>query len=250
MRKIYFIFFLFVFISFFSSAQQKNSSLPTQPVQQNTKPTKPTLSSARINKEPSLAKLVTVENAKTKAAKTRRPKLSAAVYGNEWINYSQFYYKIKIGQNGIYRIDSGTLAKAGIPVNSIDNRNYQVFFRGQQQYIYVKSSTAHLSERSGDYIEFYGQYNDGIPDSLVYYNIKFVPNPYYSLFTDTSTYYLTWNSSFTNLRMTEQTDTNFNSYSASPYVMAPSVIAGRAYTKATSDNRASYIYFQNAPQYS
>jgi len=32
-------------------------------------------------------------------------------YGNEWIDYSQEYYKIKIVKNGIYRISRETLAK-------------------------------------------------------------------------------------------------------------------------------------------
>jgi len=126
MRKIYFIFFLFVYIPFFSSAQQRNSNLPTQSLPQSIQPAKVAQPSSKLNKEPALAKLAAQQN--TKAAKPHRPKLSAAVFGNEWINYSQFYYKIKVGQNGIYRIDSAALAKAGIPVNSIDNRNYQLFF--------------------------------------------------------------------------------------------------------------------------
>ncbi|HTB31095.1 MAG TPA: hypothetical protein VK808_03665, partial [Bacteroidia bacterium] len=153
----------------------------------------------------------------------RRKVSSTTVYGNEWINYSQKYYKIKIAKNGLYRIDSTTLAKYGIPVGTINPKNYQLFFRGQQQYIYVRSKTANLSEVNGDYIEFYGQYNDGVPDSLVYYKIKYLPNPYYSLFNDTSTYYLTWNSSTTNFRLTEQTDTSWASGYPIPYVMTSTV---------------------------
>ena len=129
------------------------------------------------------------------------------MYGNEWINYNQYYYKIKVGQNDIYRIDSLTLARAGIPVDTIKSNHYQIFFHGQQQYIYVRTRTTYLSEKNGDYIEFYGQYNDATEDSLVYYNIRFLPNPYFSLFTDTSTYYLTWAGN--GLRMAEQTDTAF-----------------------------------------
>ena len=55
--------------------------------------------------------------------------VKAQTYGNEWINYSQFYYKIKIAQNGVYRIDSATLAAAGIPLSSINPKNFQIFNR-------------------------------------------------------------------------------------------------------------------------
>ena len=41
--------------------------------------------------------------------------LKAQTYGNEWINYSQNYYRIKIASNGVFRIDSATLSVAGIP---------------------------------------------------------------------------------------------------------------------------------------
>jgi len=36
-------------------------------------------------------------------------------FGNEWINYSQEYYKIKITQEGIYRISYSTLVNSGLP---------------------------------------------------------------------------------------------------------------------------------------
>jgi len=251
MKKIDLLFFLFVTIPFLLQAQQKAINPQTQPVQKNLQPATQAVAQPSQHREPSLEKLVATQNKKVKTAVKHRYRPGAVVYGNEWINYSQFYYKIKVGQNGIYRVDSATLAKAGIPVNTIDSRKYQVFFQGQQQYIYVKTHTTYLSEKNGDYIEFYGQYNNGTPDSLVYYHIKFLPNPYYSLFTDTSTYYLTWNSSVANNRMIEQSDTAWNSYlPAAPYIVTAAIVAGRAYSPASSNNRASYISFQNAPQYS
>ena len=51
----------------------------------------------------------------------------AQPYGNEWINYGQKYYKIKVAQNGIYRVDSLTLALAGIDLTTVDARNFQLF---------------------------------------------------------------------------------------------------------------------------
>ena len=117
----------------------------------------------------------------------------AQTYGNEWINYSQNYYKIKIAQNGIYRIDSATLAAAGIPLTSINPKNFQLFNKGVQQNIYIQGESDNVFN-STDYIEFYAQKNDGAMDSLLYINTLFIPNPYYSLINDTAVYFLTWNS--------------------------------------------------------
>jgi len=169
---------------------------------------------------------------------------------NKWIVYSQNYYKIKVVKDGIYRLDSATLAAAGIPLAFVDPRTFQVFFHGQEQYIYVRGEADGVfngPKTGGDYIEFYGQHNTGAlikndvvaSDSMLYAgitaypdsNISEVPNPYYSMFNDTSTYYLTWNNSpGTNRRMTVAvTDTTFSSNTAFPYFMAQSVNFGNNY---------------------
>jgi hypothetical protein len=116
-------------------------------------------------------------------------------YGNEWINYSQSYYRIFVVEDGIYRIDSTTLANAGLNVSSLDPRNFQVFGRGELQHIYVKGESDHHFN-SGDYIEFYGMHNDGWYDKNLFENPADQPNPNYSMFNDTATYYLTINPSY------------------------------------------------------
>ena len=143
------------------------------------------------------------------------PSCYSQKYWNEWINFSQKYYKIPVSQNGIYRLDSSTLSKAGVPVSLIDPRNIQLFFRGQEQYIFVQGESDSIFN-SSDYIEFYGQKNDGALDSILYkgdlYNRPVhQPNPYYSLFNDTSSYFFTWNNSTTNKRIILSTDTSFSS---------------------------------------
>lgn len=142
--------------------------------------------------------------------------LEAQPYGNEWINYSQKYYKIKIAQNGIYRIDSTTLANAGIPLSTINPKNFQLFNNGAEQYIFVSGESDNVFN-GNDFIEFYGKKNDGTLDTALYVNTAFVPNPYYSLINDTAVYYLTWNSSTTNNRMLVENDTSFSTYSPSNY---------------------------------
>ncbi len=150
--------------------------------------------------------------------------VKAQTYGNEWINYSQFYYKIKIGQNGVYRIDSATLAAAGVSlgVGGINPNRFQIFNKGVQQYIYVEGESDNVFN-SSDFIEFYAEKNDGSLDSLLYTNTNFIPNPYYSLINDTAVYFLTWNGLTTNNRMGIETDTNFVAYSPDAYFFKDAV---------------------------
>lgn len=142
--------------------------------------------------------------------------LKAQPYGNEWINYTQEYYKIKIAQNGVYRIDAATLAAAG--ATSIDPRRIQIFNKGIEQYLFVQDNNGDNILNSSDFIEFYAEANDGKLDSLLYKNTSFVPNPYYSLVNDTAAYYLTWNASGLNNRMFIVSDTaGFSTYTPDNY---------------------------------
>lgn len=148
--------------------------------------------------------------------------VSAQVIGNEWINYNQFYYKFPITQTGIYRITPATLANSGVNFANVDPRNFQVFGRGQELPIFVKGENDLDGVFNGsDFIEFYAQRNDGWLDSLMYDSVSHHTNPYYSLFTDTAFYFLTWNTSFTNLRMAVTLSDTSNSafYLSEPYFM-------------------------------
>ncbi|MFC6998693.1 putative type IX secretion system sortase PorU2 [Rufibacter roseus] len=112
------------------------------------------------------------------------------IYGNEWINYNQKYYKIKVPATGIYRLDHGYLQAAGI--SGVDPRNFQLYRRGKEVSIHV-SGEADGSFDTGDFIEFYGEHNDGALDRELYKNPDADHiNTYYSLYTDTAAYFLTW----------------------------------------------------------
>ena len=86
-------------------------------------------------------------------------KLNAQKYGNEWINYSQKHYKVSIPKTGLYRLDSTTIANAGIPISTINPKNFQVFIKGIEQFIYVKGESDNVFNTS-DYIEFFAEKND------------------------------------------------------------------------------------------
>lgn len=144
-------------------------------------------------------------------------------YGNEWVNASQPHFQFRIHQEGVYRINyqelNDALAANGFSLATIDPRNIQIFARGEEQHIYVEG------ESDGefgpvDYIEFYARGNDGEFDTDVYFdNPNNNANPYHSLINDTIRYFLTWNSSLNNARMTPEDDQNFSGYTASPYVL-------------------------------
>jgi hypothetical protein len=146
----------------------------------------------------------------------------AQAIGNEWINYNQFYYKFPITQTGVYRITPAVLAASGVNFSNVDPRNFQVFGRGQEIPIYVKGETDLDGVfNNADFIEFFAERNDGWFDTLAYDTATHVTNPYYSLFTDTAFYFLTWNSSFTNLRMalTVSDTTNTAATQPEPFYM-------------------------------
>ncbi len=130
--------------------------------------------------------------------------LFCQTYGNEWINYDQQYLKFPIAKDGIYRINYTTLNAAltelGVPIASIDPRNFQLFNKGEEAYIYIAGENDGVFNAS-DYIEFYGKKNDGTFDSLLFDNGKWQLQQYESLITDTAMYFLTWNDLITNHRL-------------------------------------------------
>ena len=110
-------------------------------------------------------------------------------YGNEWIVPSQSYAKISIVENGVYRVSYAELVNAGFALNIISPKNLQVFHHGREVAITVFGEADGRFD-STDFIEFYAEKNNGEQDSLVYYHTSRA-NPYQSLFSDETFYFLT-----------------------------------------------------------
>ena len=127
---------------------------------------------------------------------------TANLYGNEWINYSQTYYKLKVGNTGIFRVSKGALDLAGLP-GSTPASELSLWHNGQEVAIYT--STAGILG-SGDFIEFYGKTPDGKYDTELYSSPAKQTSDKICLFTDTSAYFLTY-SSGTHLRYAQQANT-------------------------------------------
>lgn len=118
-------------------------------------------------------------------------------YYNEWIDYSKTYYKFKIAANGLYRIAQPVLASAGL--GNVPAEQFQLWRNGQQIPIYTTIQTGVMG--GGDYIEFWGEMNDGKPDKDLYRITDHQINDKWSLETDTAAYFLTVNPGSGNLRL-------------------------------------------------
>ncbi|RSK33997.1 putative type IX secretion system sortase PorU2 [Hymenobacter metallilatus] len=118
-------------------------------------------------------------------------------YGNEWIVPGQQYYKIKVARDGLYRLDYQYLQRAGI--SGVNPQRLQLWRRGKEVAIHVGGNTTALDNST--FIEFFGQRNDGALDKGMFLTPADQAQPYYSLFTDTASYFLTWSNTLAGKRM-------------------------------------------------
>jgi hypothetical protein len=123
---------------------------------------------------------------------------SFAQLNNSWINYNNTYYKFTVAKDTLCRIPQATLSAAGL--GSVPAQNFQLWRNGKQVRLYTSVSSGFFG--ANDYIEFWGEMNDGKVDAELYRKPEFQLNDKFSLFTDTATYYLTVNAAGGNLRYT------------------------------------------------
>ena len=103
----------------------------------------------------------------------------SGVYGNEWLSgkYSQEWLKITTKNKGIQKVTLPELFK---------NKQGQL-------HLYHRGLEIPMTSISATEIEFYGVPNDGNSDALLYRPYTGVrANPYYSWFSDESSYFLTF----------------------------------------------------------
>src|SRR5665647_880812 len=120
----------------------------------------------------------------------------AQPYPNSWIDYNKTYYKFTIGKTGLFRIPQSTLNSIGL--GNIPAEQFQLWRNGEEVGLYTSVATGPLS--SSNYIEFWGLMNDGKKDTKLYRDPNYQLSDYYSLETDTASYFLTVNPTGTNLR--------------------------------------------------
>ncbi len=158
--------------------------------------------------------------------------------GNEWINYSQTYYKFPIVENGVYRITYNDLQNAGFPVSTTDPRNIQIFGHEREIALNVEGENDGVFNPS-DYIEFYAHKADGRLDSLLFVNPSDHPNKFYNFFNDTIFYFITWNTSTTNKRLAKRNSNDYASYPSQPYCYVKAKHFGKFYLYDRFNNYVS-----------
>ncbi len=121
------------------------------------------------------------------------------LFGNEWINFNQTYVKIKISQEGLYKVTFNQLSQAGFITQGFNPKNIQVFNKGKQIPVLV-SGESDNSFDAQDEVLFYANTNNADLDKVLYENPNDLPNEEVSLFSDENYYFLTYNSTQPGLR--------------------------------------------------
>jgi hypothetical protein len=115
------------------------------------------------------------------------PEAKAQNYGNEWINFSNTYFKFKIAREGLYRISKTQLDALGL--GSVTGNQFAVFREGQEVPVYVSTAGA---LGSNDFIEFYADKANGKMDTELYTLPSYQPNLDVNTISDTAYYFLTY----------------------------------------------------------
>lgn len=164
-------------------------------------------------------------------------------YNNSWIDYTQNYYKIPVAQSGVYRIDYNNLQSVGFPTGSVDPRWISIYHRGIEQEIIV-TGQQDANFDVGDYIEFYGTKNDGTIDKQMYITPEAQPHNYYNLYSDTTSYFLTWTTGVNGKRMTTYKSNNIDGLIAENYQKEQRLLINTE-EYATGKSYGDYIQLTN-----
>src|SRR5690554_3116931 len=141
-------------------------------------------------------------------------------YANEWINYSQTYYRIPVIQDGVYKITHTDLISHGISIGDFDPRSIQIFHKGESVPVFVYGQNDGVFN-SSDYIEFYAEKNTGWLDTAIYKNG--IPlNADYSLYNDTASYFLCFANTISAERYDTSRNTNFSGLTPLSYCLQTS----------------------------
>lgn len=166
-------------------------------------------------------------------------------YGNEWIDYSKVYYKIKVPADSVYHIPYSVLNNTIPNLSAVNPADFAMYHNGALWPIYTSAAVMDTTF----YIDFYAKRNYGDVDSVLYDRPGQQPHQMLNLFTDTAIYYLTLRPGANNFHyqvvpndtaaipsLTEELYHWFRF----PYYFAP--CCGNLYTKGPSTYTGDYLY--------
>jgi len=142
-------------------------------------------------------------------------------FSNSWFDFERDYYKIKIAEEGVYRISKATLEQNGILASG---SAYKLYFDGKEVPIYVSKNSTLGNE---DFIEFYAKELDGSFDTQLFEKPEDQLHQYINMFTDTATYFLAVDGSAQNLRLKQTPNSLVGAPVAKNYFMETGTYEGR-----------------------
>ncbi|HSF45101.1 MAG TPA: C25 family cysteine peptidase, partial [Chitinophagaceae bacterium] len=167
-----------------------------------------------------------------------------AQYNNEWIDYSKTYYKFKVASTGLHRISNAVLQQAGLAGTPVEH--FKLFRNGVEIPIYTSNSAGVQSP--SDFLEFYGEMNDGKADTKLYKQVSLHLDNTWSLSTDTAAYFLTVDPSGNNLRLiNEANDISGNTLPAEQFFIYTYV---KSYRQKLNPGFAAVLTLSNSYVYS
>ena len=115
-----------------------------------------------------------------------------AGFDASWYDSNQPYVKIAVAEDGVYQVTGADLAAAGAPIGSLQPGTLRLFENGREIPIrYTGAATTSMS--AADAFTFVGQRNRGTDEVWAYNgNTDWQSSTYFSLYTDTTHYWLTW----------------------------------------------------------
>ncbi len=160
--------------------------------------------------------------------------IAAQSFRNEWIDYGKTYQKFQLHfgfdnmgypiRKGLVRIYQPALASAGF--SSTPAEDFQLWKDGSEVAVYTSIPTGIFS--ASDYIEFWGEINNGKLDNDLYRDPNFQLSDIWSLQTDTASYFLTINSGQPNRRLADvSNNVSGNSLPPTEYFMASEAFTHR-----------------------
>ncbi|MFB3133190.1 MAG: C25 family cysteine peptidase, partial [Rhodothermales bacterium] len=112
-------------------------------------------------------------------------------YDPSWYDPSRTYVKVAVVNDGVHQITGADLTTLGMSTSSISPRTLKVYENGQEIPLWYIGDPGSLMPDSK--ILFVGQRNRGTDENWAYRNNpEWQSSTYYSLYTDTTFYWLSW----------------------------------------------------------
>ncbi|GIV60653.1 MAG: hypothetical protein KatS3mg043_1742 [Rhodothermaceae bacterium] len=109
-----------------------------------------------------------------------------------WYHPDRPYLKVGVVEDGVYRLTGQDLAAAGLSLAGIDPATFRLFENGREVPLHYEGTAGTM--QPGDFLAFVGRRNRGDDEAWAYnYEDTFQSSTFFSLYTDTTYYWLTWN---------------------------------------------------------